>query len=139
MFSVSQVSRVLSDWWLSQWSKSTDHSLFFYLSIYAALSLGYIILALFRAIGVVHGGVKSSTSLHASLVESVLAAPLLFFQSSPVGRILNRFTRDVQCVDELLPTNIHNLIDFLFMVASVFIIIGINNPYMLITFPPIRK
>ena len=45
---------------------------------------------------------KCAERLHDKMVVAILQAPVLFFDSNPVGRILNRFSNDNGCVDELL-------------------------------------
>ena len=48
-------------------------------------------------------GLKSSSNLHLRLLGSVLAAPLSWFDVTPTGRIVNRFSQDVYTMDESLP------------------------------------
>ena len=47
--------------------------------------------------------VRASFSLHASMLIAVLRAPLSFFDTTPIGRIMNRFSRDIDTVDTVLP------------------------------------
>ena len=42
-------------------------------------------------------------SIHAQMLRSVLGAPLSFFDSSPTGRVLNRFLQDMQNIDSYVP------------------------------------
>ena len=46
---------------------------------------------------------KSSENLHNDMVTAILKAPVLLFDSNPIGRILNRFSKDIGCMDEVLP------------------------------------
>lgn len=94
-------------------------------------------LTLLRAFLVVYGGVKASDRIHKKLLVNIMKAPLLFFHSNPVGRILNRFASDTSKMDELLPTSINGLLDAIFVIISVFVVISINSPLLLLTFPPI--
>ena len=55
-----------------------------------------------RAYGFLLLFLKCAERLHDKMVVAILQAPVLFFDSNPVGRILNRFSNDNGCVDELL-------------------------------------
>lgn len=49
------------------------------------------------------GGLKASRSLHNSLLTGILRFPMRFFDSTPTGRLLNRFSKDTQQMDLTLP------------------------------------
>jgi hypothetical protein len=53
-----------------------------------------------------------------------MKAPLNFFNSNPVGRILNRFSRDMQMMDEMVPPTIHALLDSCLTIGAVFIVVS---------------
>merc|ERR550532_486808 len=48
--------------------------------------------------------IKSSVALHDKMFESILKVPCRFFDTNPAGRILNRFSKDLGTIDELLPS-----------------------------------
>ena len=48
--------------------------------------------------------------IHESLLRNVLRWPMESFDTTPVGRVLNRFSKDVTCVDSTLPIYIRNLV-----------------------------
>ena len=47
--------------------------------------------------------ITSSMKLHNLMLSAVVKAPVLFFDTNPVGRVLNRFSRDINIMEELLP------------------------------------
>ena len=47
--------------------------------------------------------VQGASSLHEGMLTRVFQAPMSFFDTTPVGRILNRFSKDMASVDEVLP------------------------------------
>lgn len=49
---------------------------------------------------IVGAAVWTSSQLHDKMLDRVVHAPVVFFDRNPVGRILNRFTRDVSLMDE---------------------------------------
>ncbi|KAL9954934.1 hypothetical protein ACROYT_G042523 [Oculina patagonica] len=73
------------------------------LSIYAGLVFGSLVLCLVCVFAFFYISLRSSERLHDKMVTSVLHAPVLFFDINPAGRILNRFSQDVGCMDEELP------------------------------------
>lgn len=93
------------DIWLSRLTKSP----FSYqrdpttLGIYAGLICGAILLGFACAFVFFRVSLRSSERLHEKMVSSVLHAPVFFFDTNPAGRIMNRFSQDVGCMDEALP------------------------------------
>ena len=73
------------------------------LYIFGGLGAAAFFLSFFRAAVTLNALVTSSKNLHHSMLKAVLRAPVLFFDTNPAGRILNRFSRDIGIVDELLP------------------------------------
>ena len=64
---------------------------------------GAVLLSIIRAAVFLNALINSSKNLHNSMLSEILKATVLFFDTNPIGRILNRFSRDIGIVDELLP------------------------------------
>ena len=96
---------VAPDIWLSSLTKKLpeDQKDNTNLTIYACLVSASLIFAVIRAYGFLLVSLRCSERLHDKMVLAILQAPVHFFDSNPVGRILNRFSKDVGCMDELLP------------------------------------
>ena len=88
------------------------------LGIYGCLVGASFVFAILRAYGFLLVSLRCSERLHDRMVVAILQAPVLFFDSNPVGRILNRFSKDIGCVDELLPKT------FLFSIQLVLLVIA---------------
>lgn len=84
-------------------TKTVDWNTDFCLYIYAGGLLLLFIVALARSMLFYKLAMISSQKLHDTMFTSVLAAPMRFFDTNPSGRILNRFSKDIGAVDELLP------------------------------------
>ncbi|XP_054557204.1 ATP-binding cassette sub-family C member 4 isoform X2 [Talpa occidentalis] len=130
----AQVTYVLQDWWLSYWAneqsalnvtanemgnvtKSLD--LNWYLGIYSGLTAATVLFGIARSLLVFHVLVSSSQILHNKMFASILRAPVLFFDRNPIGRILNRFSKDIGHMDDLLPLTFLDFLQTFLMVMGV--------------------
>ena len=66
----------------------------YYLGVYAVLSLGTSLAIMARTALVNAGVLRAAQRLHARMLRAVLRAPVRFFDTTPVGRVLNRFAGD---------------------------------------------
>lgn len=73
------------------------------LSILAVIILICVVVSLCRSFLYYKLAMMSSMNLHRDMFRNLLRAPMIFFTNNPCGRILNRFSRDLGAVDELLP------------------------------------
>jgi ABC-type multidrug transport system fused ATPase/permease subunit len=98
-----------SEWWLGRWSvDSYGESSGYYLRYYAIWMSGMGVITALRISIVYRRGLVAATSLHNKLLSRVLSATMGFMDSTPVGRILNRFSRDVSMLDTMVMSMIDN-------------------------------
>ena len=71
--------------------------------LYSAVSLACIGIATTASIAFVLTLLYVSNKLHNKMLEHVTRAPILFFDSNPLGRVINRFSKDASVVDGALP------------------------------------
>ena len=95
--------------WLGIWAEASSgnnsQSVFFYISIYVALSVASVVFSyLANNLGFA-GAINASSSMHAEFVHSLMRAPISFFDSTPIGRITNRLSKDMGQVDTLIMFN----------------------------------
>ncbi|KAM5312286.1 ATP-binding cassette sub-family C member 4 isoform 2-T2 [Glossophaga mutica] len=137
----AQVTYVLQDWWLSYWANKQSAlnttvngkgnvterlDLNWYLGIYSGLTVATVIFGIVRSLLVFYVLVNSSQTLHNKMFESILKAPVLFFDRNPVGRILNRFSKDIGHMDDLLPLTYLDFIQtFLQMIGVVGVAVAV--------------
>lgn len=81
--------------------------------------------------------INASENLHDEMTEAVIKAPVLFFDTNPVGRILNRFSKDTGCMDDLLPGQSLFTIQLLFFVFSGTILSAVSNIWLSIVCIPL--
>ena len=83
------------------------------------------------------GGICASATLHLDLINNTLRGPLLFFERTPLGRILNRFTEDMATIDFVMPFTIRSMINCVLQMTGTLCVIGVTTPICLATVPPL--
>lgn len=81
--------------------------------------------------------VRSSAFLHSGMLSSILRSPMMFFETTPVGRILNRFSRDIETVDNVVPQQMRNWMQTFLTAISTVIIISYSTPIFLSVVVPL--
>ncbi|KAF9162294.1 hypothetical protein DFQ26_003685 [Actinomortierella ambigua] len=139
---VSQAASIGTQLWLAHWSRNSDngdrnHGNFYYIMIYASLGMSFSILTVFQMlILLVFCALRSARVLHEDMLRSVLRSPMSFFDTTPIGRILNRFSKDQATVDEVLPRSFSSYTRTLFQVASTLLVVTLSTPsFIIVIFP----
>ncbi|XP_078223257.1 ATP-binding cassette sub-family C member 4 isoform X6 [Callithrix jacchus] len=148
----AQVAYVLQDWWLSYWANKQSAlngtvngggnvtqrlDLNWYLGIYSGLTVATVLFGIARSLLVFYVLVNSSQTLHNKMFESILKAPVLFFDRNPIGRILNRFSKDIGHLDDLLPLTFLDFIQTLLQVVGVVSVAVAVIPWIAIPLVPL--
>ncbi|XP_044267576.1 ATP-binding cassette sub-family C member 4-like [Tribolium madens] len=109
-----------------------DWSTEFCLYIYGGFIAAVFIIAFTRSMLFYKLAMLSSQKLHDTLFDCVINASMRFFDVNPSGRILNRFSKDIGAIDELLPKAILDAGQIILNMAGALILVAIVNPYFLI-------
>ncbi|KRX48226.1 Multidrug resistance-associated protein 1, partial [Trichinella murrelli] len=96
------------------------------IGVYAALGAGQGFSVFIAAVVMLLCMVSSSARLHDSLVSSLLRSPISFYERTPIGRILNRISKDIDALDNTLPATMRSWVSCVMLVLSTLIIITIN-------------
>ena len=116
---IDRTAYVATEWWLARWTQAAEEPInvfgtefpaqtdgiqaqYQYLKVYATILLVSFVAASQRSLWAVRGGAKSARSLFYAMTKRVLMAPTSFFETTPLGRVLNRFTFDVEVLDHTL-------------------------------------
>lgn len=75
---------------------------------------------------------RASQNLHNSMFQGVIRATMNFFNTNPTGRILNRFSKDMGQIDELLPVAMVEFVQIFLIQISIIILVAIVNYWFLI-------
>lgn len=122
-------SNLVITFWLGEWSSAPseghgdEDTLQQFLVGYMLLSLGEVLLLGCQSLVVARTLVVAAKEMHSKLLASVLAAPVSFFDVTPKGRILTRFSRDVGAVDLQVGRSLSN--DLFSIMQLLFIVVGI--------------
>uniref|UniRef100_A0A8B9K1H1 ABC-type glutathione-S-conjugate transporter n=1 Tax=Astyanax mexicanus TaxID=7994 RepID=A0A8B9K1H1_ASTMX len=74
------------------------------------------------------GAIHAPRTLHSRLLSNILRAPMLFFDTTPSGRVVNRFAKDMFTVDELIPTALRSVILKLLELLATLVLICLAVP-----------
>uniref|UniRef100_A0AAR5P1W2 ABC-type glutathione-S-conjugate transporter n=1 Tax=Dendroctonus ponderosae TaxID=77166 RepID=A0AAR5P1W2_DENPD len=109
-----------------------------YLGVYGALGVGQFIVMFFATLVLYIGTLNAAKKLHVLLLSNIIRAPCsIFFDVTPVGRILNRFSKDVDTLDTVLPLTLRAWITCLFSVLGTLAVTSYTTPPFTIIIAPI--
>ena len=135
---LSQGGNITTSLWLSWWtSNKFGYSEGKYIGIYAALGVVQALLMFAFSVTLSILGTRSSRIMLRNALTRVLRAPMGFFDTTPLGRITNRFAKDVDIMDNNLTDAIRMYFFTLAMITSVFILIIVYFHYFAIALGPL--
>ncbi|KAA8499894.1 Multidrug resistance-associated protein 1 [Porphyridium purpureum] len=132
-FAVTTTVGVLNNWWLSYWSEEESvnpdrYTNGFYLGIYFLLAIAFAVMTFIRTIIFLRMALGASKKLHERCYFSVTHAPMEFFDTTPIGRILSRFSKDVGACDTLVPQSWQQFLNTMLNLIASYILIAVVTP-----------
>jgi len=128
-YAADQALSVTSKWWLTYWSQNTGGDKFEFLRVYALINLTSLVAIFIRVLAIVLSGLKASRILYEEVLDTVLRAPMSFFDTTPLGRIINRFSKDIYTIDESLVSTMRSFLATISSVIGVMIVISWVTPF----------
>ncbi|KAF5944081.1 hypothetical protein HYC85_018158 [Camellia sinensis] len=125
---LTEVLRISSSTWLSTWtdqSSSTRYGPGFYNLIYALLSFGQVMVTLANSFWLITSSLYAAKRLHDAMLNAILRAPMVFFHTNPLGRIINRFAKDLGDIDRNVAVFVNMFLGQVSQLLSTFVLIGI--------------
>uniref|UniRef100_A0A2K6QY91 Multidrug resistance-associated protein 1 n=1 Tax=Rhinopithecus roxellana TaxID=61622 RepID=A0A2K6QY91_RHIRO len=142
LFICNHVAALSSNYWLSLWTddpivNGTQEHTKVRLSVYGALGISQGIAVFGYSMAVSIGGILASRYLHMDLLHSILRSPMSFFERTPSGNLVNRFSKELDTVDSMIPEVIKMFMGSLFNVIGACIVILLATPIAAIIIPPL--
>ncbi|XP_058478651.1 ATP-binding cassette sub-family C member 4-like [Solea solea] len=154
----AQILALMQDWWLAHWAdeqKRIDDIIIqngqnmttqgttaqldtdLYLAVFGGITLATIVFAFIRNFHFLYLLVMSIQALHNQMFNAIIRAPVRFFDINPVGRILNRFSKDVGQLDLTMPINFVDFVQTSMQVLGTVIMTAVLIPWVLIILLPL--
>ncbi|XP_046462037.1 ATP-binding cassette sub-family C member 5-like isoform X1 [Daphnia pulex] len=151
-FILNIFSTAFSSWWLAHWlnngvtnatrmvgneteyymSVTTHPDVQFYQSIYGAFILVILLTSLLRSFSFMKTCLRASSAIHDKLFVKIFCCPMRFFDSTPVGRIINIFSRDLDEIDSRIPSSTDTLIQNILIVIMSIVFVVMAVPWFLV-------
>ncbi|CAG2119914.1 unnamed protein product, partial [Medioppia subpectinata] len=127
-----------SNFWLNVWSAelSADRN-GYYFGIYGLFGTIQVFVVCMGWMTIITGTLCASNTLHQRLLRATLHAPMSFFDTTPLGRVLNRFSKDIDIMDTAMQYTLRVLLNTSFTVVATIVIISIQTPIFLAVFFPV--
>lgn len=112
---------------------STSHvNAGYYLGVYAVLGVIYMFITLFREGVLFSGSIGASKRIHRQLMEKITHAKFRFFDATPLGQIMNRFSKDIEAIDQEVAPVAVGFVHCLFSIITIIVLISAITPGFLI-------
>ncbi|XP_072240527.1 ATP-binding cassette sub-family C member 4-like isoform X2 [Leuresthes tenuis] len=155
---IAEAAYILQDWWLVYWANEefsngtaavvslnginvtrsgSEFDLTFYLGVYSGLTAAAVVFGFIRSLVIFRGLVKSAQTLHNNMFSAVLRTHVRFFDVNPIGRILNRFSKDIGQMDSMLPITFVDFYQLFLQNAGVVAVAASVIPLILIPVVPL--
>ncbi|KAI1293287.1 hypothetical protein EDD11_008442 [Mortierella claussenii] len=138
LFLLQQAANVLGNQWMSWWSedrfKLTTRE---YIGAYAGFAIAQLVLVSMASLMLSFTIVRTANAMHDAAFKRVLYSPLAFFDTTPLGRILNRFSRDVDTLDNVLWSTLYEFTTTVATLIGTMVLIIVVFPWLVLAIVPI--
>ncbi|XP_034083351.1 canalicular multispecific organic anion transporter 2 isoform X2 [Gymnodraco acuticeps] len=128
--------------WLSQWTNDaltnqTQENIHLRVGVYAALGIAQGLLVMLSSFTLAMGNIGAARKLHFNLLTNKFHTPQSFYDTTPLGRIINRFSKDIYVIDEALPSTVLMFLGTFFVSLSTLIVIISSTPIFAVVIAPL--
>ncbi|KAF9990004.1 hypothetical protein BGZ75_003992 [Mortierella antarctica] len=124
--------------WLSFWTEDRFQlPTWTYIDIYVGTAFVQLAVVMLGSVMLVVAVIKSAKVMHDQAFVSVLQSPMSFFDTTPLGRILNRFSKDTDTIDNTLMGSINQYLITITGIISVLILSAVFLPWMIPVIVPL--
>uniref|UniRef100_A0A8D2LRY7 Multidrug resistance-associated protein 1 n=1 Tax=Varanus komodoensis TaxID=61221 RepID=A0A8D2LRY7_VARKO len=142
LFICNHLASLCSNYWLSLWTddpvvNGTQQHTDLRLGVYGALGIFQGVAVFGYSMAVSVGGIYASRRLHLDLLYNVLRCPISFFERTPSGNLVNRFSKEMDTIDSVLPQIIKMFMGSAFNVLGACAVILVATPAFAVVVPPL--
>uniref|UniRef100_A0A8C6UE24 ABC-type glutathione-S-conjugate transporter n=1 Tax=Neogobius melanostomus TaxID=47308 RepID=A0A8C6UE24_9GOBI len=142
LYAFQQGASLAYNYWLSMWAddpvvNGTQIDTDLKLAVFGALGLAQGIAIFGTTVAISICGIIASRHLHMELLINVLRSPMSFFESTPSGNLLNRFAKDIDAIDCMVPEGLKMMLSYVFKLMEVCIIVLIATPFAAVIILPL--
>uniref|UniRef100_A0A6Q2YRY8 ABC-type glutathione-S-conjugate transporter n=1 Tax=Esox lucius TaxID=8010 RepID=A0A6Q2YRY8_ESOLU len=134
LYAFQQAASLAYNYWLSLWAddpiiNGTQIDTDLKLGVFGALGFAQGVAIFGTTVAISLGGIIASRHLHQDLLSNVLRSPMAFFEVTPSGNLLNRFSKEVDAIDCMIPDGLKMMLGYLFKLLEVCIIVLVAMPF----------
>ncbi|KAG2801319.1 ABC transporter C family member 10, partial [Phytophthora cactorum] len=145
VYCIGQANRTVVDWWPGHWARTLKRHAESIAYSSTGLGMWYLglivlcsVLTMIRALMMIETCVRTSQNLHDELFRRVLNAPITrYFDVTPMGRILNRFSNDLDQMDSILPQEYQILFQNVSMALGSLVVSAFASYWIGVSYIPI--
>ncbi|XP_041065533.1 canalicular multispecific organic anion transporter 1 [Carcharodon carcharias] len=146
LYIAQNVATIGQNLWLSDWtSDASYYANTTYpsserdkrIGIFGVLGIAQAVFVFLGLFLITEGTIAASRDLHSRLLHNILHVPMLFFDTTPTGRIVNRFSKDIYTIDETIPLTFRSWLSCFFGVIGTLFVICLATPYFTIVIVPL--
>ncbi|KAF9361387.1 hypothetical protein BGX34_007153 [Mortierella sp. NVP85] len=138
LFLLQQAANVLGNQWMSWWSgKEFPLTTQEYIGVYTGFALAQLVLVFMASLMLSYTIVRTSRAMHDAAFKQVLYSPLAFFDTTPLGRIINRFSRDVDMLDNVLWSTMYEFTITIVTLLGTIVLVMVVFPWLVLAVVPI--
>ncbi|XP_028942698.1 canalicular multispecific organic anion transporter 1 isoform X2 [Antrostomus carolinensis] len=140
------VAFVGTNLWLSAWTDDAQRYLNqtypveqrdLRIGVFGALGVSQALFLLFATILSAYGAMRASRIMHQQLLSNILRVPMSFFDTTPTGRIVNRFAKDIFTIDETIPMSFRSWLSCFMAIISTLLMISLATPFFALVIIPL--
>uniref|UniRef100_A0A3Q3W108 ABC-type glutathione-S-conjugate transporter n=1 Tax=Mola mola TaxID=94237 RepID=A0A3Q3W108_MOLML len=142
LYAFQQGASLAYNYWLSMWAddpvvNGTQIDTDLKLAVFGALGFAQGIAIFGTTVGISICGIIASRHLHMDLLINVLRSPMSFFECTPSGNLLNRFAKEIDAIDCMVPEGLKMMLSYVFKLMEVCIIVLLATPFAAVIILPL--
>uniref|UniRef100_A0AAQ4Q6G1 ATP-binding cassette, sub-family C (CFTR/MRP), member 2 n=1 Tax=Gasterosteus aculeatus aculeatus TaxID=481459 RepID=A0AAQ4Q6G1_GASAC len=146
VYFIQNVAFIGQNLWLSDW---TNDAVEYYnmtypswkrdtrVGVFGVLGVAQGLFVFLGTLLMANASVDASRTLHSRLLNNILRVPMVFFDTTPIGRVVNRFAKDIFTVDEAIPQSFRSWLLCLLGVLGTLFVICLATPFFTIVIIPL--